>query len=308
MNPYDFYSLDDFLEFSPLSPNYANLNMVSSPRFRSPRIRSAFAIVPVPEDSSIAYHKEIYTVLFDPPSFLMIYSIVRHLWKLSKSKKFLPLPPLPKSQPASIDFQELPIDSISEAKGENSSSSTSVLESVTANHHCKFSFGIFHSVIVPIKLINAVQPQIEGCAIKIGEITCSLVSFNKSESVTELKEAFQESIDPVVLNRRCDYFDIAVKAHSFSFVSHVLEGMVHLDLNLASMCMSSLLHSIRNTIIAVETVFDPGGVVEPLFVTMLCGAIMLIFSPMSTFHLFIILATVEFIVIAFDPGGNRRRT
>jgi hypothetical protein len=26
MNPYDFYSLDDFLEFSPLSPNYANLN------------------------------------------------------------------------------------------------------------------------------------------------------------------------------------------------------------------------------------------------------------------------------------------
>ncbi|KAK2398838.1 hypothetical protein QL285_048738 [Trifolium repens] len=231
----------------------------------------------------------------------MVYSIVRHLWKLSKMKKFLPLPPIPigKSQ------QEPSCNSISEAEDEIPNSSTSVLESISANNH---SFGILHSVIVPIKLINAVQPQIEGCAIKIGEITCSLVSFNKSESVTELKEAFQESIDPVVLNRRRDYFDIAVKAHSFSFVSHVLEGMVHLDLNLASMCMSSLLHSISNTIIAVETVFDPGGVVEPLFVTTLCGAIMLIFSPMSIFHLFIILAIVEFVVIVFDPGGNRRRT
>jgi hypothetical protein len=242
----------------------------------------------------------------------MVYSIVCHLWKKSKMKKFLPLPPIPlrkSSQESSIDIQEPLSDSISEAEEEISSVSTSVLESISANHHhCNLSFGTFHSVNVPIKLINAVQPQIEGCAIKIGEITCSLVSFNKSESVTELKEAFQESIDPVVLNRRRDHFDIAVKAHSFSFVSHVLEGMVHLDLNLASMCMSSLLHSIRNTIIAVETVFDPGGVVEPLFVTMLCGAIMLIFSPMSTFHLFIILATVEFIVIAFDPGGNRRRT
>jgi hypothetical protein len=37
--------------------------------------------------------------------------------------------------------------------------------------------------------------------------------------------------------------------------------------------MSSLLHNISNTIIAVETVFDPGGVVEPLFVTMLCGVV-----------------------------------
>jgi hypothetical protein len=273
--------------------------MVSSPWLRSPH--STSASLPVPENSSDAYHKEIYTVLFYPPSFLMVYSIVRHLWKLSKMTKFLPLHliPIRKSQ------QESSCDPISEAEDEIQNSSTCVLESISANNH---SFGTFHSVNIPIKLINAIQPQIEGCAIKIGEITCSLVSFNKSESVTELKEAFQESIDPVVLNRRRDYFDIAVKAHSFSFVSHVLEGMVHLDLNLASMCMSSLLHSISNTIIAVETVFDPGGVVEPLFVTMLCGAIMLIFSPMSTFHLFIILATVEFIVIAFDPGGNRRRT
>ncbi|MCI68688.1 hypothetical protein A2U01_0089949, partial [Trifolium medium] len=35
--------------------------MVSSSRFRSLGIRSASAIVPVPEKSSIANHKEIYT-------------------------------------------------------------------------------------------------------------------------------------------------------------------------------------------------------------------------------------------------------
>jgi hypothetical protein len=84
--------------------------------------------------------------------------------------------------------------------------------------------------------------------------------------------------------------------------------MFHLDLNLASMCMSSLLHRINNTVIAVETVFDPGGVVEPFFVTMFYGAIMLIFPPMSIFHLFITLATVEFVVIVFDLGGNFLRT
>ncbi|PNX77523.1 hypothetical protein L195_g033491, partial [Trifolium pratense] len=71
--------------------------MVSSPQFRSSRIRPASAIVPIPENPSIAYHKEIYTVLFDPPSFLMVHSIYCHLWKKSKmEKKFLPLPPLRK--------------------------------------------------------------------------------------------------------------------------------------------------------------------------------------------------------------------
>jgi hypothetical protein len=268
--------------------------MVSSPWFRS---RSASAIVPVPENSSDAYHKEIYTVLFDPPSFLMVYSIVRHLWKLSKMTKFLPLHliPIRKSQ------QESSCDSISEAEDEIQNSSTCVLESISANNH---SFGTFHSVNVPIKLINAVQPQIEGCAIKIGEITCSLVSFNKSESVTELKEAFQESIDPVVLNRRRDYFDIAVKAHSFSFVSHVLEGMVHLDLNLASMCMSSLLHSISNTIIPVETVFDPGGDTEFLSATKVLDEYGEILRREPRFHND---GETGYVITIFDPGGNRVR-
>lgn len=152
MNPYDIYSLDDFLEFSPLSPNHANLNMVSSPRFWPPRVCSASAIVPVPEDSSIPYHKEIYTVLFDPPSFLMVYSIVRHLWKLSKSKKFLPLPPLPPSQQKhSTNISEFFIDSIPDAEGEISSSSTSALNQL---QHMITTISVLVIFIVQILISN----------------------------------------------------------------------------------------------------------------------------------------------------------
>jgi hypothetical protein len=189
MNPFDFYYLDDFLKFSPLSPNYANLNMVSSPWLRSPR--SASASLPVPENSSDAYHKEIYTVLFYPPSFLMVYSIVRHLWKKWKMKKFLPLPPLHKSLQAPFDIQGPLLDSASEEEGESSPRVSSVPESVSTNHHCNFSFGNFHFVVVPIKLIDAVQPQIEG-NIKIGEINCFTVSEN-SESITSKNEV---QLDP----------------------------------------------------------------------------------------------------------------
>jgi hypothetical protein len=102
----------------------------------------------------------------------------------------LPLPPLPKSQPASIDFQELPIDSISEAKGEISSSSTSVLESVTAYVHYNFSFGNFHRSILDSKpLIPIIHPEIDGSTIKIGETICCIVSetshFNAKKKVEE---------------------------------------------------------------------------------------------------------------------------
>ncbi|KAK2448998.1 hypothetical protein QL285_008237 [Trifolium repens] len=180
MNPYDFYSLDDFLEFSPLSPNYANLNMVSSPRFRPPRIRSAFAIVPLPEDSSIAYHKEIYTVLFDPPSFLMVYSIVCHLWKKSKmEKKFLPLPPVLKP------LQQLQTNS-SIASTMDEDIDFTILE----KSNFEFTFGSFGhksgmeiEQVIPIKTI---KPLIEGGSIKIGELDCFLSTY-ETESVCNQK-------------------------------------------------------------------------------------------------------------------------
>ncbi|KAK2383655.1 hypothetical protein QL285_071086 [Trifolium repens] len=172
MNPFDFYYLDDFLKFSPLSPNYANLNMVSSPRFRSPGTRSASAIVPVPENSSVAYHKEIYTVLFDPPSFLMVYSIVCHLWKKSKmEKKFLPLPPVLKP------LQQLQI---------NSSIASTILE----KSNFEFTFGSFNhksgmeiEQVIPIETIKSL---IEGGSIKIGELDCFLSTY-ETESVCNQK-------------------------------------------------------------------------------------------------------------------------
>ncbi|KAK2387673.1 hypothetical protein QL285_061423 [Trifolium repens] len=206
--------------------------MVSSPRFRSPRVRSASAIVPLPEDSSIAYHKEIYTVLFDPPSFLMVYSIVRHLWKLSKSKKFLPLPPLHKSLLAPFDIQGPLLDSASEEEGESSPRVSSVPESVSTNHHC--NFGEINCFTVSensesITSKNEVQLDPES---KVKEFV--KISINKSWSsssisdisfatIAILKKDFSESMDLVQDSRR-DYFSITMKNHSTSsFANHNLE-------------------------------------------------------------------------------------
>ncbi|PNX69304.1 hypothetical protein L195_g056647, partial [Trifolium pratense] len=71
--------------------------------------------------------------------------------------------------------------------------------------------------------------------------------------------------------------------------------------------MCSLLHHVNNTILTVETVFDPGGGVEPLSVATFGGTITLISSQMLIFRLIIVLAVEfsgEFAVTVFDPGGN----
>jgi hypothetical protein len=76
--------------------------------------------------------------------------------------------------------------------------------------------------------------------------------------------------------------------------------------------MSSLLHRINNTVIAVETIFDPGGVTEFLSVAKFNDTITLTFSMSLIFRLVIVFAiefaTVEFVLIVFDPGKNCRRT
>ncbi|PNY07263.1 hypothetical protein L195_g003751 [Trifolium pratense] len=117
------------------------------------------ATVPAPETSC---HKELFTVLFDPPSFIMVSSILRHLWKLSKlEKKFLPLPP--------IDIS-LPEPSI---------------QPLNAS--------------IP-EFINTVKPHIEGCAIKIGEIACSLVTFAISSTFIEYSSEFIKKLNDPVTN------------------------------------------------------------------------------------------------------------
>jgi hypothetical protein len=70
------------------------------------------------------------------------------------------------------------------------------------------------------------------------------------------------------------------------------------------MCCS--FHCINNIVIAVGTVFDPGGVVESLFVAMLGGTITLT-SLLLVFYLVIVLVvkfSSEFAVTVFDPGGK----
>jgi hypothetical protein len=97
-------------------------------------------------------------------------------------KKFFPLPPVRKSQQEPlIHIQEPLSDSISEAEGEISAASTSVLESISVNHHSDFSFENFHSVIVPINSMEAVKLSIKGCIIKIGELSCFLSRFTMEE-------------------------------------------------------------------------------------------------------------------------------
>jgi hypothetical protein len=224
----------------------------------------------------------------------MVHSIVCHLWKKSKiEKKFLPLPPLPKSQPASIDFQELPIDSISEAKGEISSSSTSVLESVTAYVHYNFSFGNFHHSILDSKpLIPLTIPEIDGSTIKIGEIIC----FLKSE-ISQFK-ATKEYMKSKNLESKFVVSESIKISNDF---------ITNLDFIPIQMCCSP--HCINNTTLTVDTVFDPGGVVTHLSVTLLYGA--MIFVSSSTFGFLIVFVvdfSDEFGVLVFDPGGNLHRS
>jgi hypothetical protein len=61
-------------------------------------------------------------------------------------------------------------------------------------------------------------------------------------------------------------------------------------------------------LLAVETVFDPGGVAELISVAKFSGTIALTFSMSLMFRLVIVFAielASEFAVIVFDPGGNQ---
>jgi hypothetical protein len=61
-------------------------------------------------------------------------------------------------------------------------------------------------------------------------------------------------------------------------------------------------------LLAVETVFDPGGVAELISVAKFSGTITLTFSMSLIFRLVIVFAIEfagEFAVIVFDPGGNQ---
>ncbi|CAJ2650021.1 unnamed protein product [Trifolium pratense] len=213
-------------------------------------------------------------------------------------KKFLPLPPLRKSpQESSIHVQELLSDSIIEAEGENSSSSTSVLESVTTNNHCistaassvlgsatvdgnfNITFGNFHFEIIPIKPLKSVKPRIEGCIIKIGEISCfwnkftmeehhdyaSSFSFPTSELKDELTNFPNVSNSSVTINLESEFV-------AFESVNKSNDFITNLDFVLIQMCY--FIHCINNAVLAVQTVFDPdgrGNSISPFAAFKICG-------------------------------------
>jgi hypothetical protein len=110
----------------------------------------------------------------------------------------------------------------------------------------------------------------------------------------------------IAITNQVEFYDFAMV--SKASVTNRCNYTVRLGLNHVSLHTRSLLHHVNNTVLTVETVFDPGGGVEPLPVAMVCVAITLIFAPMSTFCFPVVLAADEFVVTVFDPGGNHNRT
>ncbi|KAK2435610.1 hypothetical protein QL285_020656 [Trifolium repens] len=322
MNPFDFYYLDDFLKFSPLSPNYANLNMVSSPWLRSPC--SASASLPVSENSSEAYHKEIYTVLFDPPSFLMVYSIVCHLWKKSKiEKKFLPLPPLLKPpQQLLINFaiastmdEDNDLDSdfaIASTMDEDEDLDCAILEKSNSEFaFACFSFGNFQSDIIPIKSIEHVKPKIRGFIIKIGEISCFLREHHDS-AASSFSFPISEINDELMKFPNTSNSSATTSLESEFVVSESAKKSNVLVTNMVLSCYGFVAsidgHEPKVVTAVFATVFDPGGVAELILVARFSGTITLTLSMSLFFRLVIVFAIEfagEFALIVFDPGGNQ---
>jgi hypothetical protein len=190
------------------------------------------------------------------------------------------------------------IDSISEAKGEISPSSTSVLESSTTYDLYTFRFGNFHHSILDSKpLIPLIIPILDGSVIKIGEIICPIVS-ETSHFNTEMNiEEFATDQEPaLVCETLFTIFD------QFRFLQ---SGVLCFP---NSNCISK--HELRDLdyLLVVETVFDPGGIAELISIAKFSGTITLMFSMSLIFCLVIVFAVEfsdEFSIIVFDPGGNQ---
>jgi hypothetical protein len=141
-------------------------------------------------------------------------------------------------------------------------------------------------------LIPLTIPEIDGSTIKIGKIIC----FLKSE-ISQFK-ASEEYMKSKNLESKFVVSESIKISNDF---------ITNLDFIPIQMCCSP--HCINNTALAVDTVFDPGGVVTHLSVTLLYGA--MIFVSSSTFGFLIVFVvdfSDEFGVLVFDPGGNLHRS
>lgn len=243
-------------------------SMMVSERYRSPRLRSSRY------HFSSAAASEIFTVLFDPPSFLMTYSIVCHLWKISKAeKKFSPLPPLRKPPQESA---------------------------VLSSEAVSFNFGSFNSEIVPIKPIESVAPLIEGSSIKIGEISCVLKDFVFASGILYGKDPVSAS-SVVYANDSSDYFDFVFEsvANSTKIVMEDQEPQSFRDPSAVFSFVIANQFRGDNFRIVISAppwfvggdgyfplIFDPGGVTVPLFIVTVAGSITLIENTVLAIFVF----------------------
>ncbi|KAK2437533.1 hypothetical protein QL285_022412 [Trifolium repens] len=210
-------------------------------------------------------------------------------------KQFLPLPPLRKSlQDTSIHIQEPSTGSVSEAEDETSNPSTSVLGLATTIGDHKFILGNFHrSDLHAVTLDPAIVIKSKfETLIKFGEISCSLSIVNNlvkfdpvnldsaksTENRSKLKITFScfESygIDAVSAIR---FFKQSLCINDFEkFVMEIDALWIAKDASIASLMIECTIVVPVTSSRCVVTIFDPGGVIEPLSVTILRGEITVI--------------------------------
>jgi hypothetical protein len=141
-------------------------------------------------------------------------------------------------------------------------------------------------------LIPSIIPEIDGSTIKIGEIICFIKSvisqFKDTEEYMKSKNFESEFVVSESVKKSKDLIR---------------------NLDFVSIQMCCLPHHLNNTVLAVDFVFDPGGIVTHLVVPLGYGAT--IFLSPSTFRLiimFIVKFFGGFVVLVFDPGGNPHRS
>jgi hypothetical protein len=226
-------------------------------------------------------------------------------------KQFLPLPPLRKShQETSIHIQEPSTGSVSEAEDETSNSSTSVLGLATTNGDYKFIFGNFHLDAVSFDPAIVIKPKFDGTVIKFGEISCSLSLVNdlvkfdpvnldsakstENRSISEISiSCFDAFIDAVSAIR---FFKLILCINDFEkFVMEIDVLWIAKDASIAWLMIDSTVAVPVTSSRCIVTIFDPDGVIEPLSVMILPGAITVEFVN-------------DFVVTVFNPGRNHHRS
>jgi hypothetical protein len=174
-----------------------------------------------------------------------------------------------------------------------------------------FSFGNFQSDIIPIKSIEHVKPEIRGFVVKIGQIECFLNIFKEehnSGSASSLSDQALGIKEELVKTRnvssasalsllRCETTQNQA-LDLVCFEKSECDGSVIIDPQFESLFW---LFSSAAAIVAVKTVFDPGGVIELLSIVTVLDDYGEILHRESQFHN---NGETDRVITIFDPGGR----